>query len=205
MQFCLVTVEFLIGKPQNLDFKPDPAPFPWQAIFYPHSLAFMGWGYEVPPPVLEIEHSSVIVSLWPKGQRDSSRIFFLEERVSITKVVKNLYLLKFLRPHEKALEEDRKKQIFFQFYLTISKQKYTWWKGNYFFVAEMTDCFSVLNNLEVKEWSYLPCIVLQAVKFYGYICKVVLLYFMSNWKVYFFTIVPVEIQAILQEKIFKNY
>lgn len=110
------------------------------------------------------------------------------------------YIFSSFCPHEKALEEDRKKQIFFQFYLTISKQKYTWWKGNYFFLAEMTDCFSVLNSLEVKEWSYLPCIVLQAVKFYGYICKAVLLYFMSNWKVYFFTIVPVEIQAILQEK-----
>lgn len=64
----------------------------------------------------------------------------------------------------------------------------------------MTDCFSVLNSLEVKGWSYLPCIVLWAVKYYGYICKTLLLYFMSNWKVYFFTIVPVEIQAILQEK-----
>lgn len=67
------------------------------------------------------------------------------------------------------------------------------------FLVEMTDCFPVLNSL-VKEWSYLPCIVLWAVKFYGYICKTVLLYFMSNWKIYFFTIVPVEIQAILQEK-----
>lgn len=54
--------------------------------------------------------------------------------------------------------------------------------------------------LEVKGWSYLPGRVLWAVKFYGYICKIVLLYFMLNWKVYFFTIVPVEIQAILQEK-----
>lgn len=98
-----------------------------------------------------------------------------------------------------AQEGDREKQVFFRFYLTISKQKSTQWKGSFFF-AEMTDCFSVLNSLEVKGWSYLPCIVLWAVKFYGYICKTVLLYFMSNWKVYFFTIVPVEIQAILQEK-----
>lgn len=30
--------------------------------------------------------------------------------------------------------------------------------------------------------------------------KFVLFYFMSNWKIYFFTVVLVEIQAILQEK-----
>lgn len=29
MQSCLVTVEFLIDKRQNLDFKPDPALFLW--------------------------------------------------------------------------------------------------------------------------------------------------------------------------------
>lgn len=52
---CLVTVEFLIDKPRNLDFKPGPAPFPCWSTLHPHSPASMSWRCEGQSPVLGME------------------------------------------------------------------------------------------------------------------------------------------------------
>lgn len=48
-------MEFLIDKPRNFDFKPGPAPFPCRSTLYPHSPASIGWRYEGPSLVLEME------------------------------------------------------------------------------------------------------------------------------------------------------
>jgi hypothetical protein len=192
---------------------PDAAPSLWLSIWLPYSLAFVGRRSAAPPAVLDIKHGHAVTVLWPKGQWVNVRIFLKEsmhywisKEHSVFSFSKSYILSKSFCPQEESIEED--KQVFFQFYLTVCKHTSKQTKINSMkelfcsFLVEMIDCLFALNSLEVKGlviW-YISSIVLWAVKFYGYTCKTTLSQFMSNWKVYFSTNVPVEIQAIYKKK-----